>query len=129
MNTLPSHQRLLVIDDDRSIHEDFRKIFAFQAQETCPLERAERALLGGIPSPVSSPSIVIDFAFQGEDGFHQIRAAAKGHAGMDDFLTKPIVLSRLREVVGGVLLLPTNELAESEASPSHSSTAPCLLAP
>lgn len=75
MNTLPPNYRLLVIDDNRSIHEDFKKIFAAQTGEASPLELAERALLGGNAQPAAGPDFAVDSAFQGEDGLHQVRVA------------------------------------------------------
>ena len=77
MNPAPISHRLLVIDDNRAIHEDFRKIFASSAAEPSAMEAAELALLGGSPAPAAGPRFEIDSAFQGEEGFQRVALAAK----------------------------------------------------
>lgn len=68
--------RILIIDDNASIHEDFRKILRK------PLDRAgdglaelESALFGATASPEPRPSYLIDCASQGEEGLEMVRAA------------------------------------------------------
>ncbi len=77
MNSLPTNHRLLVIDDNRAIHEDFRKIFAPGASEPSSIELSEIALLGGSPVPAAGPGFEIDSAFQGEEGWHLVVASLK----------------------------------------------------
>ena len=59
-----AHQRILVIDDNRAIHDDFRKILGRPADEYIALCEAE-ALLFGTRPPVWYD---IDVASQGEEG-------------------------------------------------------------
>ncbi len=75
MNTSPSPHRLLVIDDNRAIHEDFRKIFESAAAESSAMEHSERALVGGSPARLSGAGFEIDAAFQGEEGLQRVAQA------------------------------------------------------
>ena len=75
MNPLPTNHRFLVIDDNRAIHEDFRKIFAPRAAEPSSIDLSEFALLGGSPVPAAGPGFEIDSAFQGEEGCHLVVAS------------------------------------------------------
>ena len=62
------HQRILVIDDNRAIHEDFCKILGANHPGRDVLDERE-ALLFGEPAPASRRQVFqIDSAFQGEDG-------------------------------------------------------------
>ncbi len=75
--------RVLVIDDNRSIHEDFKKILcpAPTMGDGAGLDAAEAALFGDEkPSkPVIKNDFQLDSAFQGQDGLAMIqRAAAEG---------------------------------------------------
>ncbi len=72
----PDNRRILVIDDNPSIHEDFRKVL-------CPTDTVlaaglgddEAALFGETTSTSRSWSFEIDSAFQGEEGLEKVRAA------------------------------------------------------
>ena len=72
----PPNHRLLVIDDNPAIHEDFRKIL-------CPadtrlaeaLDDDEDALFGDAPEPARTSDFHIDSAFQGQEGLEKVRAA------------------------------------------------------
>ncbi len=67
-----TNHRLLVIDDTRAIHEDFRKILC-PAPE--PMDEASAEFFGG-PAPVSTqPDFAIDSAFQGEEGVAMLSSA------------------------------------------------------
>ena len=71
MNAHTNH-RILVIDDNRAIHEDFQKIL-------CPGkdvgEQGEAEFFGG-PAPAhAEPGFEIDSAFQGEEGVAALREA------------------------------------------------------
>ncbi len=59
------NNRVLVIDDNRAIHEDFRKIL-------CPpqddIEQAEAAFFGDAAPEEKHPTFEVDSAYQGEDG-------------------------------------------------------------
>jgi len=70
--------RILVVDDNRSIHGDFQKILAGEN----PTEKAlaiEATLFGEPPARHASVRFELDSAFQGKDGFEMVqRALAEG---------------------------------------------------
>ncbi len=65
--------RILVIDDNASIHEDYRKILA--GQEAGKMSAAEAALFGEQRPAVERPSFDVDSAMQGRDGVERARQA------------------------------------------------------
>ncbi len=77
MNHLPvgKNRRILVIDDNRAIHEDFRKILAADSLESTTLDADEAALFGGIAAHPARTGYQVDSAYQGEDGVSLIREA------------------------------------------------------
>jgi signal transduction histidine kinase len=62
------NHRILVIDDNRAIHEDFRKILVRAADLPNDMVEAENALFGEAPSTFQAPNFEIDSAYQGEEG-------------------------------------------------------------
>jgi signal transduction histidine kinase/AmiR/NasT family two-component response regulator len=66
-------QRVLVIDDNFSIHEDFRKILCPASTEAIDLARA--ALFREEPAAVTQPRFTVDSAFQGEEGCALVESA------------------------------------------------------
>jgi signal transduction histidine kinase len=79
MNTviLQPYQRILVIDDNRAIHEDFCKILGVDHPAREVLEERE-AMLFGEPTPTSRRQVFkIDSAFQGEEGLRLLQEAVK----------------------------------------------------
>jgi hypothetical protein len=70
--SLPTNHRILVIDDNRAIHEDFRKILC---PEQSGIDDAEAEFFGG-QAPVSlQPVFEVDSAFQGKEGVAAVRRA------------------------------------------------------
>ena len=67
--------RILVVDDNEAVHQDFRKIFAPKTDEDVSLDDSRAALFGGARELVSGPGFHIDSAFQGEEGLHMVRRA------------------------------------------------------
>jgi diguanylate cyclase (GGDEF)-like protein len=65
--------RILVIDDNASIHDDYRKILA--GQEAGKMSAAEAALFGEQRPVVERPSFDVDSAMQGRDGVELARDA------------------------------------------------------
>ncbi len=63
--SLPTNHRLLVIDDNRAIHDDFRKILCPAGES---LDDAEAAFFGETATMPAQPVFEIDSAFQGEEG-------------------------------------------------------------
>ncbi len=68
------NQRVLIIDDNRAIHDDFRKILCPPAARSA-LDAADAALFGE-PVPVQQhAAFEIDSAYQGQDGVRLIQEA------------------------------------------------------
>ena len=63
----PDKLRILVVDDNVAIHEDFRKVLAQDPSADVDLSRAESLIFGDAPSarPQSTPYL-LDFASQGQ---------------------------------------------------------------
>jgi len=74
MNADPQqNHRILVIDDNKSIHEDFRKILGQRSDELNQLDELESALFGDPEKPKTArPEFEIDSAYQGQEGFDLI---------------------------------------------------------
>jgi CheY-like chemotaxis protein len=73
-NTAIENRRILVIDDNLAIHEDFRKILAATTASE-ELDQAEASLFGETPAAVHNESFELRFADQGEAGFHLAKQA------------------------------------------------------
>ncbi len=74
-NPAPHNRRVLVIDDNRSIHEDFIKILSPEAGAEAALLDAERALLGGDARPADRQGFEVDTALQGQIGVELVQRA------------------------------------------------------
>lgn len=66
--------RILVIDDNEDIHEDFRKILC-RPLNSGELEQWEDELFGEHSRPAERISCEIDTATQGQEGFEKVRSA------------------------------------------------------
>ena len=64
--------RLLMIDDNPAIHDDYRKILAGRA--SAQTSDAEAALFGETAA-VAGPSFDVDSAMQGQEGVERVRQA------------------------------------------------------
>src|SRR6266478_6304569 len=73
-NTDTRHQRILIIDDNRAIHDDFRKIFASRSASESALSRADAALFDQ-PLDETGAQFQIDSAYQGEEGLALVQHA------------------------------------------------------
>jgi signal transduction histidine kinase/response regulator RpfG family c-di-GMP phosphodiesterase len=62
------NRRILVIDDNHAIHEDFRKVLGGAAVENAALVEAEAALFGDQAATVPATGFQIDSAYQGQEG-------------------------------------------------------------
>lgn len=69
-----THQRVLVVDDNPAIHEDFLKILSPGVMDA-DLEAAEAAFLGRAPLPAPDSGFQVDTASQGEEAFEKVRQA------------------------------------------------------
>ena len=74
MNVNPNNNhRILVIDDNKDIHEDFRKILSRQKKDAVgDLAEAEAVLFDEESPNVDLPEFQIDSAFQGQEGLDSI---------------------------------------------------------
>ena len=77
MNNDPDtrHQRILIIDDNRSIHGDFRKIFASRSASDSAFSNADAALFDEPVKPTRCREFQIDSAYQGEEGLALVQQA------------------------------------------------------
>ncbi len=72
----PINHRILVIDDNPAIHEDFRKVLNPQSSALeDELEAEEASLFGDAPGASAALNFQIDSAFQGQEGLEKVRAA------------------------------------------------------
>lgn len=74
-----SHRRVLVVDDNTAIHDDFRKILAAGESGAGAVDAEAAALFGGDPIAVSAApaagEFALEFAPQGQAALAQVRAA------------------------------------------------------
>jgi signal transduction histidine kinase/ActR/RegA family two-component response regulator len=68
------NRRILVIDDNRAIHEDFRKILCADSGQRL-VDSFEATLLGEVEPPPSEAQYEIDSAFGGQEGLELVRQA------------------------------------------------------
>src|SRR3954467_3362766 len=68
--------RILIVDDNPSIHEDFRKILGAKTAAQSHLENVESSLFGDSQSPGDRQGFRIDSAHQGQDAFELVKKAA-----------------------------------------------------
>jgi CheY-like chemotaxis protein len=69
------NRRVLVIDDNKSIHDDFRKILSPDDPTRAALNIAETALFGNPLNEEQQPQFEIDSAYQGPEGVTRVEEA------------------------------------------------------
>ena len=75
----PNH-RILVIDDNQAIHEDFRKILGRSSGSSAELDELESALFGTQDTArPGEAQFDLDSAFQGNEGLEMVGKAAADH--------------------------------------------------
>ena len=75
MSSIPENKRILVIDDNRMIHEDFRKVLTDSGSST-GMDAAEEALFGDTAeSRPKRATFTLDYASQGLEGVEKIQQA------------------------------------------------------
>ena len=67
------HNRILLIDDNPSIHEDFKKIFAGENDQGLDSSRAD--LFGDADAAPKPDGFILESAFQGQEGLQRVEAA------------------------------------------------------
>ncbi len=72
----PSHRRVLVIDDNPAIHEDFQKILA-ASDDSTSLDALESVLFGAPQTRDGPYHFEVDTASQGEEGIRRVRQAQR----------------------------------------------------
>ena len=75
MVELTRNRRILVIDDNPAIHEDFRKIFSAPTPTAQALSQAAATLFGEAPAAADDPTFDVDSAFQGQEGLQRVMVA------------------------------------------------------
>jgi diguanylate cyclase (GGDEF)-like protein len=73
----PTNRRILVVDDNRDIHEDFRKVLGGGQDNAGALAAAELALLGEAAPTTENQAFEIDSAYQGQEGVAKVQQALK----------------------------------------------------
>jgi diguanylate cyclase len=70
-----ARRRVLVVDDNGAIHDDFKKILCGDSQGSTELLAAERVLLGEPTVLAPRPLFEIDTALQGQEGVERVKQA------------------------------------------------------
>jgi signal transduction histidine kinase len=74
----PPNRRILVIDDNEAIHQDFRKILNRSKSGAVALANVAKDIFGeSAGEPVESIHFEMDSAFQGREGLEKVRVAAE----------------------------------------------------
>jgi two-component system, cell cycle sensor histidine kinase and response regulator CckA len=73
--SFPENNRILVVDDNPAIHDDFRKILAPNTGRAADLDAAEAILFAAPQRASARKHFEIDSAFQGEEAVQKVRAA------------------------------------------------------
>ena len=75
VSSIPPNHRVLVIDDNPAIHQDFRKVLTDRGISS-GLDAAEEALFGDVPAaPAARATFDLDYASQGLEGVEKILRA------------------------------------------------------
>src|ERR1039458_1097241 len=69
------NRRVLVIDDNPSIHEDFRKILSPATTTAAALDTTEAAVFGRLTDTVEQTRFEVDSAYQGQEGVELVKKA------------------------------------------------------
>ena len=69
------NRRILIVDDNTAIHEDFRKVLAGDVKPGAELLRAEAALFGDETPPDLKSDFELDSAYQGQEALEKVKQA------------------------------------------------------
>jgi len=76
-----TNHRILVIDDNRSIHDDFHKVLCPRGNDASGLDEVEASLFGTpVDSKPAATPYRIDSAYQGKEGLDMIKQARDSQA-------------------------------------------------
>lgn len=70
------NRRILIVDDNPAIHDDFRKILC-RSNSSEKLDEDEAAIFGGPDRTGTSVGFELDSAFQGQEAFEKVRVACE----------------------------------------------------
>ena len=76
INDSIKNKRILIIDDNKQIHLDFKKILLISKKEDSDLVKLEEAILGKEENKADE-TFIIDCAFQGKDGLKKVEESLK----------------------------------------------------
>ena len=76
------NRRVLVIDDNRAIHDDFRKILCPATATAAALDATEAALFGRAADAVEQTRFEVDSAYQGQEGVLLVKQGPGGRAAV-----------------------------------------------
>jgi two-component system, cell cycle sensor histidine kinase and response regulator CckA len=71
--------RILVVDDNADIHEDFQKILCSRGAAGSPLRSVEQELFGDSTTEVERASFRVDYACQGQEGLDLVEKAMQAN--------------------------------------------------
>jgi PAS domain S-box-containing protein len=75
VSSIPGNKRILIIDDNRAIHEDFRKVLTDSGADA-GMDAAEEALFGdGAETRPKRATFNLDYASQGLEGVEKVQQA------------------------------------------------------
>jgi signal transduction histidine kinase len=77
IDSISANRRILVIDDNESIHQDFRKILNPSTPGRSALASAAAELFGSTAAGRPEAQFEIDSAFQGQEGLEMVREACE----------------------------------------------------
>jgi two-component system sensor histidine kinase/response regulator len=69
------NRRILIIDDNENIHEDFRVVLKSDGDTQVDVSKEEEAIFGSIGSSSKHPEFEIESAFQGKEGVEMVSQA------------------------------------------------------
>ena len=70
-----ANRRILIIDDNPAIHEDFRKILAPDSAGDAALDDLESLIFGDDTAAAKGPEFELEHAYQGQEGLARVEAA------------------------------------------------------
>ena len=73
---IPNKKRILIIDDNIQIHQDFKKVLLISKEKESDLDKLEEALLGKT-SDQQDETYSIDYASQGEEGLKMVEESIR----------------------------------------------------
>ena len=73
VNDQTNNRRILLVDDNTSIHEDFRTILCPSGTGTAALNELEAALFDEVPQAQDNTTFVLESAFQGQEALEMVK--------------------------------------------------------